>query len=351
MGIDNKDPTFSTATLDPEDQAILAGLSPEGPEPGTRAFGAQTEAELEAAAAAAGAPDAPTAVPAAPAPATEASAQAPAAPTPAPAAPAAAPTDAPAPAPGAPAPAPAQSQEGDVRAALRHSRHNEKRMKEQLEAANARVQELEAQRQAGGDGTPNNGDRRSLDQMTQEEVDDLRENFPLQYQMLEELKELRAKVNAPAPAPATAPAAPAPSQEWMPTTYEPVVQEVIDAVPTLLRWQMNQGDQPKFNMAAAFDTSLRSDPEWAQKAPAERFAEAVRLTEVRLGLAAGAAPAPAPAPGASRTDPAAAIAAAPTTQAAGISDFRGSGTGGTPPTLDYRGMSDEQILGSLRPDA
>jgi hypothetical protein len=238
-----------------------------------------------------------------------------------------------------------------VRAALRHSRRNEKRMADQLQAANERVRELEAQRQAGGNEGANNGDRRSLDDMTQEEIADLRDNYPLQYAMLEELRELRAKVNAPAPAPAPAAPAPAPAQEWQPTSYEPQVQEVIDQVPALLRWQMNEADQPKFNMAAVFDTSLRQDPVWSQKAPAERFAEAVRLTELRMGLTPGAAPAqsPAPAPAAPRTDPAAAIAAAPTTSPSGISDFRGGGPGGAP-ALDFKQMSDEQILGSLTPE-
>ena len=132
------------------------------------------------------------------------------------------------------------------------------------------------------------------------------------------------------------------------------MQEVIDSVPTLLRWQMNKDDQSKFNMAATFDTSLMKDPDWANKTPVERFAEAVRLTEVRLGITPGAAPAatPAPAPADSRTDPNAAIAAAPSAQAAGISDFRGGGgAGGGLPGTDFSRMSDEQILGSLKPDA
>jgi hypothetical protein len=345
MGTDNKDPTFSTASMDPEDAALLASLTPEGAVPGSPAFGAAAELELEAAAAAAGAPDASAAPAAAPA----APATAPAAPSPAPAAPAAAPTDAPAPAPAAPAPAPAPA-EGDVRAALRHSRRNEARVKEQLNAANDRIRELEATRQAGGNDGANNGDRRSLDDMSTEEVADLRENYPLQYAMLEELRDLRSKVNAPAPAPAPAASAPAPAQEWQPTSYEPQVQEVIDQVPTLLRWQMNEADQPKFNMAAVFDTSLRADPVWSQKTPVERFAEAVRLAELRMGASPGApAPSPAPAPAAPRTDPAAAIAAAPTTSPSGISDFRGGGPGGAP-VLDFNGMSDAQILGSLKPE-
>ena len=68
---EHKDPTFSTATLDPEDQALLASLQPEGADPGSPAFGAQTERELEEAAraqeAAAGG-DPTAAPPAAPAP-------------------------------------------------------------------------------------------------------------------------------------------------------------------------------------------------------------------------------------------------------------------------------------------
>lgn len=334
-----RDVPYSLASLDPEDQAILGALTPEGPEPGTPAFTAETEAALEAQAAAAAAADA----------GAQAQPEVPAQP-PAALAPAPAPTEAPAAAPAAPAPSPEPAPQaehgGDARAALRHARRNEKRLADALREANARIQALEeANRQAGGDQMPDGSGARGLDQMSEDEIADMRENFPTQYAMLQELQALRAKVEQVAPAaPAPAPA------EWEPPSFDPRVQEVIDQVPTLLRWQLNQADQPKFNLATTFDTALRADPAWTGRSPAERFAEAVRLTELRLGMPG--APAAAPTPGPTRTDPAAAIAAAPSATPAGISDFRGGGPA-NPPAIgheQYRHMTDEQILGSLRPE-
>lgn len=314
--------TTSHPSLDAEDQAILAGLKPEGAEPGTDpATGLPLDDSNDDANAPAPAP-APADAPA-PAPA----------PTPAPSpAPADAPAPSPSPAPAAPAPSPAPApvgEGGDPRAALRHARRNEKRLTSEVERLRQELEDVKAGKKGGGAG----------DElvMTDEELAELEENFPLQAKLYRETQELRKRLDA-----VTAPA-PAPASDWVAPTYDPAVQEVIDQVPALQAWQFSQADQPKFQMAAEFDDSLRAHPLWKNKGPVERFAEAVRLTQEALGTSA---PAPAPAP---KQDPNAAIAAAPTVSAAGISDFRGGGTA-APPALDYSRMTDEQILHSLKPE-
>jgi hypothetical protein len=110
--------------------------------------------------------------------------------------------------------------------------------------------------------------------MSDEELADLEENFPVQAALVREVRELRQKVTEHAPAPAPAPA----STEWQAPTFEPEVQDVIDQVPQLQAWQFSQTDQDKFQLAATFDDALRKDPTWASKPAVERFAEPTPLT-------------------------------------------------------------------------
>jgi hypothetical protein len=286
----------------------------------------------------AGAPAAaPTSAPAAaPAPAPNAAAPAPA-PTEAPAAAAAAP------APTA-APAPAEPQ-GDPRAALRHARRNEKRLAEESRAKDARIAELEEQlKKTGVDASPGKKGATASD-MSDEELAELDENFPVQAAIVREVRELRQKVASQAPAPAPAPA----STEWHAPTYDPEVQDVIDQVPQLQAWQFSQADQDKFQLAATFDDALRKDPTWANKTPVERFAEATKRAVVYLS-AQPPAPSPAPAaaatPAAPRKNPDEVIASTQAQVPAGISDFRG-GAPAAAPAIDYRRLTDDQILASL----
>ncbi|MDB5732327.1 MAG: hypothetical protein JWQ03_2222 [Variovorax sp.] len=313
------------ASLDQDDRNILGSLQPEGAEPGTPpSFGISPE-ELAVAA--------PTAAPAEPAPAAPAPAPA----APAPAAPAQAPAPSAAPAPAAtaaptpsPAPAPAEGQGGDPRAALRHARRNEKRLASEVDTLRKQVEELQAKV-----GT-NGGSDTSIAEMTDDQLAELEENFPVQAALVREVRALKA-AQAPAQAPARA------TTEWEAPVFPPVVQEVIDAVPQLQAWQFSQADQDKFALAGQFDDALRIDPVWRGKPAVERFNEAVRRTQEHLG--ASIAPAPPPAP---RQDPAIAIANVPVATPQGISDFRGGGPAAAP-ALDYSRMSDEQILGSLAP--
>lgn len=322
-------------SLSPEDQAILAAVPDvDAATTGQQPDDAQPQEGTEGTAAPAAAPAAPAPAPAAAAPAD--------APAPAPAATAApAPTPAPSPAP-TPAPAPAEPG-GDPRAALRASRANERRLRGELEAKNRELEELRTK--AGSTTEPNAGNgKTSVADMSEAELAELEENFPLQAALVREVRELRRQQQAAA-APPAAPNDPG----WEAPSYHPDVQEVIDQVPVLQAWQYSQADFPKFQLAAEFDTALQADPRWKGKTAVERFAEATRLTQEHLGLTA-AAPAPAGAPAPERKDPAAAIAAAPVAGPQGISDFRGGGPA-QPPALDYRRMTDEQILASLKPEA
>jgi hypothetical protein len=318
--------SLEDASLDPEDQALLASLTPEGPIPGTPAYGTggEPEGNDDEPGVAADTSAAPAAAPAAQAPAPSA-APSPAAAT----APSAAPAPAAAPA-ATPAPAPAEPQ-GDPRAALRAARRNEKRLRDDLERANRELEELRAGKASTG--------QKSVVEMSEDELRELEENFPMQAQLVRTTRELQAKVDSLTKAPAQAG-----DDEWEPPAYQPQVQEVIDQVPQLQAWQFSKADQPKFHMAVQYDDSLRADPLWKTKPPQERFAEAVRRTQEAMGAQPSAHPTPA------RQDPAAVIAAAPATtaQGMGISDFRGGATADAP-ALDYRRMTDEDILASLKP--
>lgn len=205
-------------------------------------------------------------------------------------------------------------------------------MRNELAALRQELEELRAK--AGNTTQP------EADDYTDEQLEDLRENYPLQYRMVMELRALKEKVET------TLPKAPAPAPEWQPPEFAPEVQEVIDQVPTLLAWQYSQADQQKFQMAAEFDASLLHHPDWKHRSPVERFQEAVRLTQARFAPAPAATPAPTPDPAATAAKR---IEEAPAHAPVAIHDFRGGGPAAAP-TVDFRSMSDEQILGSLVPE-
>lgn len=318
--------TNPNGDLDQQDREILAQLIPEGPEPGTPPIhmGAGSGTDTNE--------DAPlvASTPAAPAPAATTAPAASPAPT---AAPVAA-TPAASPAPTA-APAQPEHNPGNLRNALRAARHNERQALERAAAAEAEAKRLREQATANGNSVDGEEDPLT---MSEDRIAEIAKDFPLQARTIQRLRELDARTKQQAPAPV--------NQEWTPPAFDPRVQAVIDEVPKLLEWQMNQADQPKFVMAGEFDDSLRVDPVWKNKPAAERFTEAVRRTEAALGASPGAAPSPADSAAAA----AALAAAAPSTGKPGLSDFRGGGTAQAP-ELDFSKMTDVQILGSLVPDA
>jgi hypothetical protein len=321
-------------TLDAEDQAILNALQPEGAVPGSPpGFGVsygEQPAGVDTPAAPAAAPAADASlqqVATSPAPAPVAAAPAVTDPNAAAPAPAAA-----APAPAAsPAPAPAEPQ-GNVNKALRAARREARRLEGQMEQMRAELDRLKA----GGAAAPAADPNDPL-AMTEEQIAELEENFPTQAALVRSVRQLSAQVQQTQRAAAPAPAA---DSQWEPPVAPAAVQEVIDQVPTLLQWQVTEGDQPKFQMAVEYDTSLLADPLWKNRPAVERFSEAVRRTEAALASQAAASPAT------QRQDPNAVIAATPAAQPSGVSDFRGGGPASAP-AIDFSRMTDEQILSAL----
>lgn len=249
------------------------------------------------------------------------------------AAPAATPVEAPAATPAAPAQAepaaatpetpeaPAAPQ-GDPRAALRASRRAEKRLRDELDQVR---QENEALRQGKGPVDTS---------ITDTELAELEADFPLQAKIVRRQRELEAQLVQTRPVQ---------QAEFEAPHYDPTTQELIDGVPDLVAWQYDPAAQDKFQRAIAYDNALAVDPDWRDRSLTERFEEATRRTKAALSPSL---PTPPAAPAAPRTDPAAVIAAAPVQGPKGISDFRG-GAPGNAPTVNYQGMSDEQIMASL----
>lgn len=313
--------TNSHPAFDPEEAKILSTLVPEGEDANEPRDGLPTEQQpAPAADPAPAAPAVPAATEAAPAPAPAVEATAPAAAT---TTETGAATEA--------AAAPATPPGGDTRAALRAARHAEKNLREENKRLAVEVEALK-QGKAPVDTS-----------ITDEELATLEVDFPLQAKIVKNQRELERKLAEAKPAPA------APETEFVPMSYEPQLQELIDGNPDLLAWQYDPNAQDKFVRAIEYDVALQRDPDWRGKPIAERFNEAARRTKAAFGTAPAAAPTPTPqaAPAAApRIDPAAAIDAAPSIGPKGISDFRG-GAPGNAPTINYAGMTDEQIMASL----
>lgn len=216
---------------------------------------------------------------------------------------------------------PAVVAQGDTRAALRASRRNERRLRDELDQAR---QENEAMRQ---------GKAKVDTSISDAELAELEMDFPVQAKIVRQQRELQQQLEQVKPAPK--------QEEFEPASYSPEVQDLIDGVPDLLRWQYDPLAQDKFQRAIAYDAALAVDPDWKDRDLSERFVEAARRTNAAM------TPTPASAaPAAQRNDPAAVIAAVPVQGPKGISDFRGGAPANTQ-TINYQGMSDEQIMASL----
>lgn len=216
--------------------------------------------------------------------------------------------------------------QGDVRAALRAARRGEHRARQEAERLRTENEEL----------------RSALPKPPVETVDDdllavVEADYP---QAAKELKELRAKVAA-TPAPAAAPA-PKPA-DFAPQTFDPEVQDDIDAVPDLLAWQMDP-DQTAFEIAKAADRALLLNPLWKDKPQAQRFAEVARRVKADLAAAA-----PAPTQQKPKVNVDDAVRDAPVRRPSTLSDIAG---GGDSPTSRsnlgrFAGMSNDEIEADL----
>lgn len=219
-------------------------------------------------------------------------------------------------------PAPPQ---GDPRAALRASRRAEKRLRDELDHLRGENEALKQGKAAPDTSTS----------VTDAELAELEADFPLQAKIARRQREIEAQLKQ---------SQPQVQAEFEAPSYDPGVQDVIDGVPDLVSWQYDPAQQDKFFRAVEYDKALAIDPDWRDRDITERFTEAARRSKAALSPSS-AAPAAA-APAAQRTNPAAVIAAAPVQGPKGISDFRGGAPANTQ-TVNYQGMSDEQIMASL----
>lgn len=271
----------------------------------------------------------PTAAPA-PAPAPAVAAPAPAAPAPAPAPAAAAPAEAPAPAP-APAPAEPEKPKGDVRAALRASRFNEQRLRDENERLR---KQLPA---ASPPAAP------KLDPAVRT---DLETYAPAALTMLTTLEAENARLRQLAEERVPA------HEEFIPDALPAATQTILDEdVPELDAWRTDPTKQHLWAAAIQADTFLSTTPQYTGKpVTPERFREAYALVQARAGIAA---PSPAPAPAAPTPAQAqAVIDAIPITSKPVTAGSLGSGSSPTNDLPDYHrmareGMSDEAIIASL----
>lgn len=302
---------------------------------------AEQSADLAAAQAEANNTAAPApvaATPATPAPASTA-APAPAATAPSPAAPAPAPA-APAPevtapvADATPAPAPAT---GDVRAALRASRHEAQRLRDDARALaeeNERLKKLVPAATAP-----------KLDAAV---VNDLKSYAPQAAEHLERLErenaELRTRATTAAPAPAT--------RGFVPESFDAATQSEVDDVPELLAMQYNP-DQTAWKLAKRADAMLSDLPAWQGKTNAERYVAVVAEVKRLMGTPAASSPPAAPTPPAPPPQLTAAQIAAATAQPTPVT--LGDMRGGQPPTTEIpdfgrqldAGMTPEDLINSL----
>ena len=223
----------------------------------------------------------------------------------------------------APEPAAAPQPGGDTRAALRASRRAEQRAREEAARLRAELEALKAAVPAQQEDDP----------MSDEEIERAERDFPLLGKTARLVKEA-AKRQATAPvqqAPATG--------EFIPPTLPPQVQDIVDASPELLAWQLDP-DQSRFTLAKTIDGLLEGDQHWSNKPVAERFQEVVR----RVTAAMGTAPVSAP-----PVNTAAVLAAVPRRTPETLSHIGGGGGVNNPtPTADrYMQMSEEQIIADL----
>lgn len=229
------------------------------------------------------------------------------------------------------APAPQQPQ-GDVRAALRASRHDARAERERRVAAETELERLRSS--APPPPTDDGG-------LTADELRELQSDLPVVAKLASELERLRKQVASTPPAAPVA--APAVKSGFVPPIQDdPDVQGAIDENPDVLAWQHNP-DQTAWKYVVSQENMLQSHPVWATKTLPERLAEAARRVKSELSPSSAHPPTP--------DEIAAAAAAAATARAPNtLSDITGGGSPKTPaPGLEQfmKMKTDEEILDAV----
>ena len=219
---------------------------------------------------------------------------------------------------------------GDVRAALRASRHAERQSRAYAARLEAEVATL--REQSGS----TESEQEPQDDDIQQALARLELDVP---QAAVVVRALAKKVDSLIAQRAAAPEA-EPAPEFMPETLPAQLQDVVDDIPELLTWQTTQGGQDRWQMAKATDALLFKHPAWRDKPAAERMTEVVRRVNAEMGTPEKPTPKPTTARQASATAPTRAIST--------LSDLRGGGIPQNSPDTDFHRMkSDQEIMAAL----
>ena len=110
---------------------------------------------------------------------------------------------------------------------------------------------------------------------TKERIEEVRLDFPEMAALMEGQNELLAKLEKAQQAPAV-------QQPQQVDESVTEIQDLIDARPLLSKWQAAGG--VLWHEAVRIDDQLKSEPAWAEKSVAERFAEAERRVAAQVGI-------------------------------------------------------------------
>lgn len=150
-------------------------------------------------------------------------------------------------------------------------------MRERVEKLEAMVQQQASQGAKQGESARTT-DLPTESEISQEDLEDLKENFPTVYKavmgMQAKAQHLESKLQ--------------PVEETVKTQAEEqarsnaeAVQDAIDAVPKLAHIQAN--DPAAFELAKQFDATLIASTVWADKPMSERFAKVAEMVEAAMG--------------------------------------------------------------------
>lgn len=139
------------------------------------------------------------------------------------------------------------------RRAARHERTARERAEQEAASLRQQIEDLKAGK------TPA---KESTNELSEEELAALADNFPEAAKVVNQVKDLQAKVAKLTPAKAE------PEAKTEAPADDPI-QEAIDAVPLLLDWQTS--DPEKFARATAIDEVMKTSPKWRNKPLHERF--------------------------------------------------------------------------------
>jgi hypothetical protein len=165
---------------------------------------------------------------------------------------------------------------------LKSERDRAARAEQLAREAQERVTALEAQVKAAQNGTKT-GDAPTKEQdpltdLSEEDLADLKENFPTVYKgLMASMKAAQALESKLKPVEDSVRSV----EEDRQRTAAEMVQDAIDSTPKLAH--IAATDKDAYELAKEFDKTLRTSPRWAGKSLEERFAQVVKLVEAEIG--------------------------------------------------------------------